>query len=104
MHQHLTPAATLFAMQRNRGTTTPEEGSETAADDGFNGWGPRLLELAEEYEGYKRQFDADGRELLDQEAGLVGDDWGPWFLVPPRVRHVYRIYARDHVGHHNSCT
>ncbi len=42
------------------------------SDDGFNGYGTKLLSLADEYDRFRRQFDSDARECLDSRGGLVG--------------------------------
>ncbi|KAL6753415.1 hypothetical protein V8C86DRAFT_2727747 [Haematococcus lacustris] len=46
---------------------------EHAHDDGFNGWGSKLLELADQYEAYRAQFGTDFLECQDPQGGLNFD-------------------------------
>ncbi|GFH08683.1 uncharacterized protein HaLaN_03684 [Haematococcus lacustris] len=60
---------------------------EHAHDDGFNGWGSKLLELADQYEAYRAQFGTDFLECQDPQGGLVGAAMaGP--THPPAAMHI----------------
>jgi hypothetical protein len=63
-----THSRTHALMRTQRNTT---EVSEPREDDGFNGWGAKLLQLVDEYEAWCRRFNADARECLDAQGGLV---------------------------------
>jgi len=45
--------------------------SEEAQAQALNGWGTRLLALADQYERYRQEFEADAKECLDDGGGLV---------------------------------
>ena len=52
--------------------------SEEAQAQAFNGWGTRLLALADQYERYRQEFEADAKECLDDGGGLVRHKRKSW--------------------------